>query len=417
MFRDTIGITAAQLNQPDTAVTTAIWAIPLFPGNTQIIDDGTTGQTYLLNPQSVGGLIQHDYYRFDTTNLLSPPLIPPASVVGASLGIKNTGEPRFLSMLNNMAVYSGFSMAPSHVFWGELGYPEWVQNDSYNELRTDDGDVNTGSVAYNNIVVHGKYRSLHEMSGTSPDNVSFTVTTTQYGFLNNQSQAIFNNQLWFLDGQGKGIGQYNQANTEIISTKVEPYFKRLNLDAAKRSAWMIHAKQRNEVWAAIPIDGAILPNVIIVYDYISNGWTTYEGLSPSAVMIAKGTLNIPTVVMGFSNGDMRYMNATYMGTEFVTTAVRFPFVTNYGWSATQVFRWLFLDVDPVVGVTHSFSTNYYLDAGNSAALSGSIVTAAYQTRTDFGLPGKGLSIELIEGSTLPCRLNGYTVGSRFQRNV
>ena len=82
-----------------------------------------------------------------------------------------------------------------------------------------------------------------------------------------------------------------------------------------------------------------------------------------------------------------------------------------------MFRWLFLDVDPVVGVTHSFSTNYYLDAGNSAALSGSIVTAAYQTRTDFGLPGKGLSIELIEGSTLPCRLNGYTVGSRFQRNV
>lgn len=425
LFRDTIGITEAVRAQPAVAITTAIFAIPVANGNTMILDKGigfTTGvggDTYILDPLQVGGLFQNDYYKLSVRSNATPPyqLTPPQPLIGVTTGIKNTGEPRFISMLNAMMVFAGFSLCPSHVFWSQLGIPEWVANDDFNEIRTDDGDVIAGHVPYGNSVIIGKSRSLHEMTGTSPDTVSFQTQTAQYGFMNNQSQVVWNNQLWFIDGQGKGIGNYNGANTEIVSTKVEDIFKRINLDTAKKTAWALHVKQRNEVWFGIPVDGATVVNVIVVFDYVSNAWTTYEGLSPNCVTIAKGSLTLPVPVMGFSNGTIRYMNATYSGAEFMTTVVRFPFVTNFGWSTTQVFRRFYVDVDPVVGMTHLFNANFYLNDSNTVSLTRGITTTSHQTRIDFGLPGNGLSVELIEGSTLATRVMGDTIESRFQRSV
>lgn len=428
LFRDTIGITTAQLAQPDVALTTAIFAIPVPVGNTMILDRGVgfssasvVGDTWLLNPlQVVEGLEQNDYYKFGVRSGNPPyPIIPLGPLVGTTTGIKNTGEPRYLAALNGMVIFGGFSMAPSHIFWSQLFNPEWVANDSFSELRTDNGDVVTGMIPYGNAIVIGKRQSIHEFTGTGPEltQISIQQTTSQYGFMNNQSMAVWNTQLWFIDGQGKGIGAYNGANTEIISDKVEQIFKRINLTAAINTAWMLHVKQRNEVWAAIPVDGATTPNVIVVYDYVAQAWTTFEGLSPNVAAICKGSLTLPVPVMGFSNGDIRYMNATYSGAEFVTTLVRLPFVTNFGWSTTQVFRRFYLDVDPVVGMTHLFKANFYLNDSDTISLTRGITTISHQTRIDFGLPANTMSVELIEGCTLPSRIMGDTIESRFQRNV
>lgn len=426
LFRDSIGATEALLGQDAVAITTAIFAIPISTGNTMILDRGAgfssasvLGDTYLLNPLQVGGLAQNDYYRLGVRPNAALPYqsLPLQPLIGVTTGIKNTGEPRFLAALNGMLLYGGFSLAPSYVFWSQLLNPEWVANDDFNEIRTDNGDIVSGMIPYGNSVIVGKKTSLHEVTGTSPDTISFQQTTSQYGFLNNQSIAIWENQLWFIDGSGKGIGEYNGAQTQIVSTKVEDTFKRINLTAAISTAWMLHVKQRNEVWAAIPVDGATTPNVIVVYDYVSQCWTTFEGISANVAAICKGTQTLPVPVFGFSNGDIRFMNATYTGAEFMTTVVRFPFVTNFGWSTTQVFRRLYVDVDPVVGMTHLFNSNYYLNDSNTVSLTRGVTTISHQTRLDFGLPANGMSVELIEGSTLPTRVMGYTVESRFQRNV
>jgi hypothetical protein len=418
IFRETaIGVTEALTNVANPVYTTlAVWSVPVGLGHTKIIDWGaTTGMSYLLGSTALVTDLGQNLVPNNNWPMLRGRF--GNKLIDNDNGYKMSSAPRFISTINGMGVYSGFSAFPSNICWSELDLLDVVKNENTQEVITDDGDVITGTVSYNNSVVIGKRRSLHEFTGTSPDNTATQVQTTAYGFMNNQSTCIFNNQLWFIDGYGKGVGQYNGANTEIISTKVEDVFKRLNLLAAQDLAWMLHVKQRNEVWIGLPVDNSPVVNVIVVFDYIANAWTTYEGLSPNCVTIAKGTLTLPAAVMGFSNGDIRCMNATYTGAEFMTTVVRFPFVNNFGWSTTQVFRWLFLDVDPVVGATHTFNANFYLNAGNDVALTRGITTTSYQARTDFGLPGKGLSIELIEGSTLPCRINGYTVASRFQRQV
>lgn len=420
IFRETaIGVTDAFLKVANPVNTTlAVWSVPLGLGHTRIIDWGaTTGMSYLLgSTATVTDLDQrmepNDYWPMLRGRFAN-------KLLDNENGYKMSSAPRFMAMLNNMAIYAGFSAFPSNICWSELRFPELVSNDSTSELKTDNGDIVAGMIPYGNSVVIGKRFSLHEFTGTAPslNSISIQQTTSQYGFMNNQSMAIWENQLWFIDGSGKGVAQYNGANTEIVSTKVEDVFKRINLTAATSTAWMLHVKQRNEVWAAIPVDGATTPNVIVVYDYVSQCWTTFEGISANVAAICKGTQTLPVPVFGFSNGDIRFMNATYTGAEFMTTVARFPFVTNFGWSTTQVFRRLYVDVDPVVGMTHLFNASFYLNDSNTVSLTRGVTTISHQTRLDFGLPGNGMSVELIEGSTLPTRVMGYTVESRFQRNV
>lgn len=427
IFRDTVGQSAAAIRDGNApAITTAIWKVPI--GNTSpltLVDSGlgytSNGfVTYLLSSDTASQFRQNNFYPFGTTAYV----VSTGQEFGMinDCGVKLTGFPTILAVYNNMMFYGGFPLKPSHVFWSNLGQPEHVDNENFNEIRTNDGEVVTCLIPYDGQLIGSKRTSLHVITGDDPDTVSFFEKTTQYGFINNQAACVFENLLWGIDGQGKGIVNYNGANTEIISNNVQDIFARINLAAANTEAFMLHVKSRNEVWCGIPVDGSALVNVIIVYDYVAKCWTTFEGLSPTAVTVARGTLSLPRAVMGFSNGTIRYLNPTNAGTEAITTAVRFPFVTNFGWSSTEQYRRLYIDTDPILGTTYTFAVNLYLNQSNTAALQTTMATpqpsiTPQQGRIDFGLPGTGLSVELINGSSSPLRVNGYTVESRFQRSV
>jgi hypothetical protein len=112
------------------------------------------------------------------------------------------------------------------------------------------------------------------LSGTSFDNYVLAEVSPIYGCLSSRGACVWKQNLWFLDKQG--ICEFNGANTQIVSNKVQPYFDRMNVAAARTEAIMLHVKDRNEVWCAIPIDGASRNNLIVVYDYLSDAWYTRE---------------------------------------------------------------------------------------------------------------------------------------------
>lgn len=412
VYREEIGYTAALLNLPATAVTTAIFKIPLSSGVSLLIDTGATTCTFLMGA-TMAPYTPNTYYPFGDLGSAGTT----GQLISQYFNTKDTGMPTIISVYNNMPFYSGFPKYPSHVFWGELGYFEWVDNENFNEIRTTDGEKVTCLVPYDGNLIATKRTSIHVINGDDPDTISFSEKTDQYGFINNRAACVFQDVLWGIDGQGKGIVEFNGANVDIVSDEVEDIFFRINLNAAASEAFMLHVKSRNEVWCGIPVDGASLVNTIIVYDYYSKAWTTYEGLSPTAVAIARGTLSLPAVVMGFSNGGIRSLNSVFSGVETITAVVRAPFISNYGWSATETYRRLFVDTDPILGATYSFLMNLYLDQGSTPSYTATFLVQSQQSRAEFGLPGKGMSVELIEASDHPLRVNGYTVGSRFQRNV
>lgn len=417
IFREQIGYTAAALNTPAVSITTAVFQIPIGASINTFRDSGqgfTTdpafSATYLLGATT--GLRPNEFYPFCNAIVTGQ-----TGTLISDVGFKQTGYPQYIAVYNNMAFYSGFFRFPSHVFWSQLGEPSHVANEDFSEVRTNNGDKVRAMINYNGQLIIGKQFSLHAVSGDDPDTVSFFDKTDEYGIMNNRACCVWNNNLWFLDGSGKGIGYYNGADTQIISDAVEDVFKRINLTAALEESFMIHVKSRNEVWCGVPVDGSPLVNAVVVYDYDAKSWATFEGLSPTAIAIARGTLNREALIIGTTLGTVRSLNTTTTGSEYVTTAVRFPFVTNFGWSTTQTYRRLYLDIDPVLGANHTFAARFYLDQSDTPSQTQMITTSQYQNRTDFGLPGKGLSVELIGGGTLPLRINGYTIESRFQRNV
>ena len=331
-----------------------------------------------------------------------------------------TLAPQFLELYNNQMMMAGFSAFPSTVYWSDIGVPEGVQPQSFAEFRTNDGDVVRGIRAYQNNLIVCKERSTLLLSGEVPENFSIQQLTDQYGTVSNRTMVTYNNTLLFLDT--KGVCQFNGANIEIISMKVEDIFSRMNVSAARNEACAIHNRQYNEIWFAFPIDGSTVNNIVIVYDYIVNAWTKYEGLNISSLATVRSSFAQKTPFFGGYSGFVSFFDPllTSDNGAAITCLIQSRFITNYGQSIEQQFRRFFLNLDPIVGSTQPIEVNFRSNYGASNILSftNAILQNPFQTRVDFGIPAKVLSAQIVHTSaSLSFKVFGFTVESRYQRNV
>lgn len=421
MWRQILGYTANLINSDTVPLTTTVFRIPVTDnGPTFFLDFGTytDGVSYCVGFTAAGRYPQHAYLPFNATWNNNN---------GAQDRYLENSSPTIIEVFNDMMLVGGFPTAKSKLYWsnqaapyknGVGGGPEYVDAENSAEIRTNDGDELSNITAYGTECVIGKRNSIHSFTGLDPESVSITLKTDQYGIMSKRAACTWENLFWFLDR--KGIVEYNGANFQVVSTAVEDIFKRMNYEWAQQIAILSHQKNRNEIWCCIPVDGATYNNMVVVYDYVSKGWSTFEGVNASALIATALTLPFPYPVIGASGGRMAQMgqsNFADFGGRY-TTLVRFPFVTNYGWSTDQVFRRLFVDTDPLIGNDRAFQINLYGNMLNTASYSvATTFGATYQFRIDYGLYGKSISVEIAEASTFPLKLNGYTVVSRFQRDV
>lgn len=380
------------------ALGTSAWSFPMTSGVFSVIDDGVTagirGGSLILDPGFNDGQV----------NFFND--------IGAF--------PGFQEIYNNRMFYGGFKVTSmkSKFYVSEDANPELVFADSFFEVRTNDGDELTAFKSYDGQICIGKRYSFHAVYGDDPDNYTLTQKTDQYGVLNFRSIVLFNSRIWFLDGAGKGVVQYDGSTFSVQSNPVERYFQRMNLQVALTSAEMAHIKERNEVWTLIPLDDSTTNNCIVAYDYIAEAWTTYTGIDAYTLMTQY--LNKPTrqPYFGGYSGLIRTMGVsltTDTGTP-INTKFKSRFVSNFGWSTTEMYRQLFLDIDPALSLDHDFSARFFVNQSTTAAYTTTIAGGTFQPRIDFGIPGKGLSVELETDASTPLRLNGFTIASRFQRD-
>jgi hypothetical protein len=341
------------------------------------------------------------------------------NTVAANFNLWFTLAPKFLEISNNMLFLSGISSMPSTVFWSDVGEPEGIDPTFFDEFRTNDGDVVTGMRAYNSALAVTKERSFHVVTGTDPTNLSVVQLSDQYGCISHRALVIFNNILWFLDP--KGICEYNGANIGIVSNKVEPIFTRMNLAAARQNACAIHYKQFNEVWFCFPVDAATQNNVIVVFDYVSNAWTKYEGIIPAYIWLAFGNLAQKTAFFGSYSGSVSYFSASLFGDNgsAITCMIKSPYLAPMGETVTKQFRRFYGNVDTVSGASVAISLQFTQDFNDgTVSATGAIYQSPFQTRLDFGIPAKTISFAGYHVSaSLPFRLEGYAFEARFQRNT
>lgn len=332
--------------------------------------------------------------------------------------------PTFLELHSNRMFMAGFSRDPSTIWFSELADAEAIDPVNSIEVRTNDGDKITGLRAYQNSLMIFKNRSFHQLSGDSPDNFDLREMSINYGCVNNFSSCTWQQRLWFLDK--KGIMEYNGASFDIVSNKIESIFSSMNLAAVATEAFMIHVKNRNEVWTAIPINGSSTNNCLVVYDYLVGAWAIWDGFSPSYLAIIKQGLTKEAPFFGDNSGRVGLFQSGIYSDLGATTAqgisctVKSRYEHPEGNSVEKQFRRTFINADALAAGTTVFGVTLNLYKNYSASLVQSfwVTQSSFQTYTNFGVSSKSLAIEIGHFSaTDGIRLHGYTLEYRYQRAV
>lgn len=334
-----------------------------------------------------------------------------------------TLAPAFLENYANRLFMGGFSGLLSTLAWSETGEPEGVEPENFAEVRTDDGDRLTGMKVYSGDLLLGKFRSFHRWSGDRNANFNRVEITDQLGLVNNNSIVTFNDRCFFLDQ--KGVAEFNGAKAEIVSDRMESTFMAMNIAAARTEAFGVHVRNRNQVWFAIPINGSSLNNCVVVYDYLVDAWTKFEGWVPSSLGVAQGSLDRPQAFFGSYSGQLLYTSPSLMidpGGGFTLQALC-RFETFGRKTEEKLFRRLFLDVDPgPSGVTIPILVELFSNFNRSTvAATRMMYGATFQNRVEMGIAAKSLAAQFTTvtqaGLTSPIRLQGYTFAERELREL
>lgn len=358
--------------------------------------------------------ISFQYDAFDFEEIVNSQ----RSLFTNNFNFTSTYIPKYIEINQNRLFQAGFSVAPSTVFFSNIGEPERVEPENFFEVRTNDSDVITAIKSYQDQLIIFKRNSFSKLVGDSPDNYRLVDLTTEYGALSNNAIVEYENMLLFLDE--KGIVEFNGANWQIISHVLEPTMRRMNISAAREKAVAIHNQFRNQVWFGIPVDGSTENNLTVVYDYLLNAWTFFDGFNPASFAQAKRELGIDRIWYGDYSGVVSHFSPSFYSDNGsgITCLIETKFDSPDGENIQNRFRRLFLDVNTPSGVTGVINVEVRSDYDTTAQATFSIYQDKFQTRRDFGVQGKSIGFKMSHNSaSLPLDIYGYTVHRRFLREV
>lgn len=341
------------------------------------------------------------------------------SFSGLPFNFYATFTPKYIEVNQNIMFMAGFSSSPSTVWFSDVGAPESIQPDYNFEVRTNDGDRIMALAEFQNQLMVFKETSFHKLIGNSAENFELIQISSEYGCLSNRCVIPYANNVAFLDR--KGIVNYNGASWDVISNPVESIFRRMNLAAARENATGLNHIYRNQLWFAIPVDNSTTNNITVVYDYLVDGWTFFDGYSPASYAYVKAQLSTPTEWHGSYSGLIHYSGSSfYSDSGRAITAMAFTHFENFGGqNVTSIWRRLFLDVAPAVGLTGRITGQVFSDYNRSTVQATfSVFQSQFQTRAEMGVVGKAVAAQFSHSSaSLPLLINGYAWANRPLRNV
>lgn len=401
------------------------------------VGDLTAGTTLTLNVTN-GFVIPNSGF-----GVIAPDHVANFQPTGAGDGAKfYTGEACCVELYANR-LFWGIASGLNQIFYSDpielQGDAQNVEPDSFLRIENSNYPL-VGLKAYNQSLIVFLQKGVFRITGDNETNFSGFNLNSEYGLVSSRAIVEFKERLWFLDEYQ--IMEFNGANFNDVSNEVRGYLDRMNVTAARKTAVAFHYEDRNEVWFAIPIDGSNENNICLVFDYHIGSWyatkstsnftnltrffdqTLVTGQSSTSVFNLNGKL-----YTGHPGGSLGYFGASFK-TDY-GNAFTLSYKTRYhysgGHSITNEWRRYYLDTGPWAGVTLSFAANFYANfATTTVALtrtiyaSGSPYSGPQQSRIDFGIPAKSLSVEthISTGASLPIiKVYGYTIESRFLRNV
>jgi hypothetical protein len=137
-------------------------------------------------------------------------------------------------------------------------------------------------LAFNRNSIH----VLRNVSGALGD-VQTQVLSEDVGCLARKSIVAYANQVFFLSDSGvysvSFQDEYNLRGTELpLSEAIQPLINRINTSAADKAVAVYH---NNRYYLAVPLDGSTVNNALLVYNFLNQGWESYDYVSASGFSI------------------------------------------------------------------------------------------------------------------------------------
>lgn len=385
------------------------WLYTIIPGASLFLTNNGTA-TYWAATNIIFGTT---FSNYDSSAELS------SSFSGMPFNFFATYIPKYLEQNQNVMFYAGFSSAPSNVWFSDLGEPESIQPDSFFEVRTNDGDRVTGLRAFNNQLIIPKEKSFSKLIGNSAENFQLVDLSTDFGCLSDRTMLTKDQTMFWLDR--KGILEFTGANWSIASSAIEAIFRRMNLSAAKEKACGVHHVARSQLWWGIPVDGSSVNNVTVVYDYLVNAWTFFDGFNAASFAYAKQQLDSPTVWRGDYSGLIHYTGSSFFSDSGrgITCLAFTRFDQAGGENQTTLWRRLFLDTGASTGATGAITGQVFSNFDTQTVQATfQAAQTVFQSRVEMGVPAKAVAAKFSHFSaSLPLLINGYGWGKRGLRNV
>jgi hypothetical protein len=292
----------------DTPVATALIA---FAGKTAKYYDGVNWQPYFdadLGDKNevidVVQLMDMVYFTDSTKDHIQ--------LFDGSTVTEVTDAPRatILKVITNRLVASGIDDVPDQVSFSDLLDGEtWNIN---NALRVGGGEgspiIAIEPWQDNNLLIfkrQGIYLMACDPTASTAANFSVLKIHNSIGCVAKKSVCQIGQDVWFLSRNGvmsvqKQLATSNNVVAIPMSQPVQDLIERIRWEHVTRSCAVCY---NNMYLLAVPIDDDI-PDTVLVYHYMTGGWTTFTGWTPSC-FLEQPYLGTSRLLMGYDDGELR----------------------------------------------------------------------------------------------------------------
>lgn len=308
-------------------------------------------------------------------------------IVGASTGAKTCESFNNYLLLGHTsedAVIYG-----SRLRWSDLNsITSWPAN-NYIDIEPDDGDSITAIKRYQNTLYVFKKRSIHEVIITGNSGAdAFIVRPVARGigaYAKNSVVPIETRGIVFLGADG--IYLFDGSNFEFISDPIQTKINNLNRSRYPYAVGALYPA-KHQLWLAVSAGSETSNDTILVWDYIQEAWSVYDGITANALTTVEDSNGNILLFSGDNTGNL-YKQDTGTSDEpaGVTTAISSFYTTpdlTIGMPETdKSFKYLyvFTSITNTTNITVDVSYNYAAGFQDSHLLSVGQTGAAWGTAT------------------------------------
>ena len=211
----------------------------------------------------------------------------------------------------------------SRIRWsGIADLNSWPAN-NYIDIEPDDGDSIVAIKRYQNTVYVFKKRSIHEVLITGGSGAeAFIVRPITRGmgaYAKNSVKAIDARGIVFLGPDG--VYLFDGSNFDFISDSIQTKINGLNRSRYQYSVGAVYTT-KHQYWLAVSHGTESTNQTLLVWDYIQEAWTVYDGITANAMASVEDSNGNIVLFTGDNTGNIyKQDTGTHDEPAGVTTAI------------------------------------------------------------------------------------------------